>query len=133
MNKVILVGRMTRDEDIRYTEGENPMAIGRFTLAVDRKIKREGDQTADFINCKAFGKTAEFISKYFSKGRRIGVTGRISTGSYINREGIKVYYTEILVDETEFVDNAPKQDDNTTSPAFDCNIPSDIEEQLPWS
>lgn len=128
MNKVMLVGRMTRDEDLRYTEGENPMAIGRFSIAVDRKIKREGEQNVDFINCKAFGKTAEFINKYFGKGRRIGIAGRINTGSYVNSEGIKVYFVEVLIEDAEFVDNAPQQNNVSEYEAADS-----IEEELPWS
>ena len=128
MNKVMLVGRMTRNVDIRYTEGENPMAIGRFSIAVDRKIKREGEQNVDFVNCKAFGKTAEFINKYFGKGRRIGISGRLNTGSYVNRDGLKVYFVEVLVEEAEFVDNAPKQNDEE-----EFEVADSIEEELPWS
>ena len=87
MNKVILMGRLTRDPDVRYTQGENPMAIARYTLAVDRRFKREGEATADFISCVAFGKQAEFAEEYFRQGIRIVITGRIQTGSYTNRDG----------------------------------------------
>ncbi len=105
MNKVILMGRLTRDVEIRYTAGENSMAIARFTLAVDRKYKRDGEATADFINCVSFGKTAEFADKYFRQGLKIAVTGRIQTGSYTNRDGQKVYTTEVVVEEQEFAES----------------------------
>ena len=98
MNKAILMGRLTRDPDVRYSQGENPMAIARYTLAVDRRFKRDGEQSADFINCLAFGKSAEFAEKYFKQGTKIAVSGRIQTGSYTNREGVKVYTTEVLMD-----------------------------------
>ena len=93
MNKAILMGRLTRDPDVRYSQGENPMAIARYTLAVDRRFKRDGEQSADFINCLAFGRSAEFAEKYFKQGTKIAVSGRIQTGSYTNREGVKVYTT----------------------------------------
>ena len=97
MNKVILMGRMTRDAEVRYTQGENSSAVARFTLAVDRRFKRQGDeQTADFISCVAFGKTAEFIEKYGHQGTKFVVEGRIQTGSYTNKDGIKVYLDESL-------------------------------------
>ena len=89
MNKVILMGRLTSDPEVRYTQGENPMAIARYTLAVDRRFKREGEATADFISCVAFGKQAEFAEKYFRQGIRIVVTGRIQTGSYTKGTGIR--------------------------------------------
>ena len=102
MNKVILMGRLTRDPDIRYSQGENSTAVARYTLAVDRRFKRDGDQTADFISCVAFGRAAEFAEKYFHQGIKIAVTGRIQTGSYTNRDGVKVYTTDIVVEEQEF-------------------------------
>ncbi len=105
MNKVILMGRLTRDPDIRYSQGENSTAVARYTLAVDRRFKRDGDQTADFISCVAFGRAAEFAEKYFHQGIKIAVTGRIQTGSYTNRDGVKVYTTDIVVEEQEFAES----------------------------
>ena len=105
VNKVILMGRLTRDPDIRISAGEKGMAVGRYTLAVDRKYKREGDATADFISCVCFDKKAEFAEKYFRQGTRIAVSGRIQTGSYTNKDGIKVYTTDIIVDDQEFADS----------------------------
>lgn len=103
MNKVILMGRLTRDPEVRYSQGENATAIARYNLAVDRRFKREGDtQTADFINCISFGKTAEFIEKYVFKGTKIAVEGRIQTGSYTNKDGNKVYTTDVVVEQVEF-------------------------------
>ena len=107
MNKVILVGRLTRDPDIRYTQGDNAMCIARYTLAVDRRTRRTGNpeqQTADFIPCVAFGKTGEFVEKYLVKGTKVGVEGSIQTGSYTNRDGIKVYTMEVRVDSHEFME-----------------------------
>ena len=94
MNKVVLMGRLTRDPDVRYSQGETPLAIARYTLAVDRRFKRNGEQDADFINCVAFGRTAEFAEKYLKQGTKMVVSGRIQTGSYTNRDGVKVYTTE---------------------------------------
>ena len=106
MNKVILMGRLTRDPEVRYSQGgENPLAIARYTLAVDRRFKRDGEQTADFISCVSFGKTAEFAEKYFRQGMRITISGRIQTGSYTNRDGVKVYTTEVVVEEQEFAES----------------------------
>ena len=98
MNKVILMGRLTRDPEIRYSQGQNDMAIARYTLAVDRRFgKKEGEQNADYISCVAFGKSAEFAEKYLHQGIKIAVSGRIQTGSYTNREGNKVYTTDVVV------------------------------------
>ena len=108
MNKVILMGRLTRDPEVRYSQGENAMAIARYTLAVDRRFGRNnGDdqQTADFIGCVAFGRAGEFAEKYFRKGTKIAVTGRIQTGSYTNRDGVKVYTTDVVVEEQEFAES----------------------------
>ena len=117
MNKVILMGRLTRDAEVRYSQGENSTAIARFSLAVDRRFRRDGDeQTADFINCVAFGKTAEFIEKYINKGRQICVSGRIQTGSYTNRDGQKIYTTEVVVEEVDFADSR-RSDDTADTPA----------------
>ena len=104
MNKVILIGRLTRDPEIRYSNGDN-MAIARYTLAVDRRFKRDSEQTADFIPCVAFGRSAEFAEKFLQQGKKIAITGRIQTGSYTNREGAKVYSTEVIVEEQEFVES----------------------------
>lgn len=103
MNSVSLVGRLARDPDVRYTPSQ--MAVARFTVAVDRPFSRDSEQTADFISCVAFGKSAEFIEKYFTKGRPIGITGRIQTGSYTNKDGVKVYTTDVVADRVEFVGN----------------------------
>jgi len=124
MNKVIIIGRFTHDPEIKYTTGENATATARFSLAVNRRFKnKEGNYDADFINCVAFGKTAEFIEKYFTKGMAVGITGRIQTGSYTNKEGQKVYTTYVVVEETEFVesknkgtsDNVPNNNANSNS------------------
>ena len=103
MNKVILMGRLTRDPEVRYSQGENALAIARYTLAVDRRAaRREGEATADFINCVAFGRSAEFAERYLRQGTKIVVSGRIQTGSYTNSNGQKVYTTEVVVEESEF-------------------------------
>lgn len=154
MNKVILMGRLTRDPDIRYSQGENSTAVARYTLAVDRRFKRDGDQTADFISCVAFGRAAEFAEKYFHQGIKIAVTGRIQTGSYTNRDGVKVYTTDIVVEEQEFAEskNASSEGNfnrggsaapvgqnggvqNARMPELDdgfMNIPDGIDEELPF-
>lgn len=105
MNKVVLMGRLVRDPEVRYTQGENSMAIASYTLAVDRRRKKEGEQNADFIPCKAFGKGGEFAEKYLRQGIKIMVSGRIQTGSYTNKEGKKVYTTEVIVEEQEFAES----------------------------
>lgn len=102
MNKTLLIGRTTKDPDIRYTQSEQPMTIARFNLAVDRRFKKDGEQSADFISCVAFGKAAEFIEKYVFKGTKIAVEGRIQTGSYTNKDGNKVYTTDVVVEQVEF-------------------------------
>lgn len=113
MNNVSLVGRLTRPIELHYSQGDNPIAMCNLNVAVDRKFKKDGQPTADFINCKAFGKTAEFIEKYFDKGNRIGLTGSIQTGSYKNKDGATVYTTDVIVDNVEFVE--PKSSSNSTS------------------
>ena len=148
MNKVILMGRLTRDPEVRYSQGEQAMAIARYTLAVDRRFKRDNDQqTADFINCVAFGRAGEFAEKYFRKGIKIAVTGRIQTGSYTNKEGQKVYTTEVVVEEQEFAESKSASDQNSAaysapadrpSPSAAAgdgfmNIPDSIEEELPFN
>ena len=104
MNKVILMGRLTRDPEVRYSQGEKPLAVARYTLAVNRNVKRGAEQTADFINCVAFGGSGEFAEKYFHKGIKIAVTGRIQTGSYTNKDGQRVYTTDVIVEEQEFAE-----------------------------
>ena len=150
MNKVILMGRLTRDPDVRYSAGENALAIARYTLAVDRRFRRDGEATADFISCVAFGRVAEFAERYFHQGIRIVVSGRIQTGSYTNREGQKVYTTEVVVEEQEFAESKSASDQYAAShpsaPAPSAaaptpsavsadgfmNIPDGIDEELPF-
>lgn len=145
MNKVILMGRLTRDPEVRYSAGSN-LAVARYTLAVDRRFKRDGEPTADFIGCVAFGKSAEFAEKYFRQGLRIVVTGRIQTGSYTNKEGQKVYTTDVVVEDQEFAESKAASDAHTGSfqaapapapsaPAGDgfMNIPDGIDEELPFN
>lgn len=133
MNKVILCGRLTRDPEVRYSQnGSEQMAIARYTLAVDRRTK---DNNADFIGIVAFGKSAEFAEKYLRKGMKILVTGRIQTGSYTNKDGQKVYTTDVVVEEHEFCES--KQSGNETQPqsigeGF-MNIPDGIDEELPFN
>ena len=140
MNKAILMGRLTRDPEVRYTNGDKPMCIARYTLAVDRRFKREGQDGADFIPCVAFGKGGEFVEKYCKKGTKLAVTGRIQTGSYTNRDGQKVYTTEIVVEEQEFAESkAAQSGQQNTQPAKEddmdgfMNIPEGIDEELPFA
>ena len=114
----MLIGRLTRDPEVRYTQGDNAMAIARYSLAVDRRFKRDGEPDADFINCVAFGKAGEFAEKYLKKGTKIAVVGRIQTGSYTNKDGQKVYTTDIVVEEQEFVEskNNGSSDNNQSTP-----------------
>ena len=148
MNKVILMGRLTRDPEVRYSAGENALAIARYTLAVDRRFRRDGEASADFISCVSFGRTAEFAEKYFRQGLKIAVTGRIQTGSYTNREGQKVYTTEVVVEEQEFAESKATADSNNnyqpqqpvasqpTAPAGDgfMNIPDSVDDSgLPFN
>ena len=144
MNKVILMGRLTRDPEVRYTQGEQPMAIARYSLAVDRRFARnnqEGQQTADFISCVAFGKNGEFAEKYLHKGTKIAVEGRIQTRSYTNKDGVKVYTTDVVVESQEFAESKNAQSGNGgyanhQQPQADAdgfmNIPDGIEE-LPFT
>ena len=146
MNKVILMGRLTRDPEVRYSAGENSLAIARYTLAVDRRFKRDGDATADFISCVVFGKQAEFAEKYFRQGIRIVVSGRIQTGSYTNRDGVKVYTTEVVVEEQEFAESKAVSDSHVNRSASQpaapdmadssaegfMNIPDEIGGELPF-
>lgn len=133
MNTVILMGRLTRDPDVRYTQGEETMCIARYTVAVDRRKKDGG---ADFISCVAFGKGGEFAEKYLRKGTKITLRGHIQTGSYTNKDGQKVYTTDVVVDEQEFAESKGQQQDNTgyLPPDNDfMKIPEDIDEELPFS
>lgn len=113
MNKVILMGRLTKDPDIRYTQGAEPMCIARYTLAVDRRFKRNNEDGADFIRCVAFGKDGEFAEKYFNQGKKIVVEGRIQTGSYENQKGDTVYTTDIIIEHQEFAES--KGSDSTAN------------------
>lgn len=144
MNKVQLVGRLTRDPEIRYSQGENATATARFSVAVNRRFKNaEGNYDADFINCVVFGKSAEFVEKYFKKGMAIGLTGRIQTGSYTNKDGQKVYTTDVVVEETEFVESkgvSSADNSNNSRPAPNVannndfmSIPDGVDEELPFA
>ena len=131
MNKVVLVGRLTKDPEVRYAQNDNSTAIARFTVACDRKIKDSG---ADFISCVAFGKTAEFLEKYFFKGSKIGLTGHIQTGNFTNKDGQKVYTTDVIVDEVEFVESkSATSNEVTTSNDGFMNIPDGLDEDLPFN
>lgn len=134
MNRVILMGRLTRDPDIRWTQGQDQKCIARYTLAVDRRFKQEGGASADFISCVAFGHQAEFAEKYLRKGIKIAITGRIQTGSYTNREGQKVYTTDVVVEEQEFAESKSNNTQENPKPMPDdgfMKIPDGIEE-LPF-
>lgn len=128
MNKAFLMGRLTKDPEVRYSQGENSMAIARFTVAIDRKGKDAG---ADFISCVSFGKPADLIEKYFKKGNRICIAGHIQTGSYTNKDGAKVYTTDVVVDELDFVDS--KSDAPQSTPDNDVSAWSDVSETLPFA
>ena len=140
MNKVILMGRLTADPEVKYSAGENATAIGRYTLAVDRRFKKEGDATADFIRCVTFGKSAEFAMNYLHKGIKIAITGRIQTGSYTNKDGQKVSTTEVVVEEQEFAESknasggsaSTTQNNNAIDNGF-MNIPEGLDEELPFN
>lgn len=142
MNKAILMGRLTRDPDIRTSQGNPPVTIARFMLAVDRRFKREGEQNADFVSCVAFGKIADFIDNYMRQGTKIAVCGRIQTGSYTDREGRKVYTTDVIVEEVEFAESKKAAEGDTPreeraeGPAGDddfMSIPDGLEDELPFN
>lgn len=135
MNKAMIVGRFTRDPEIRVSSnGDNNTSLTRFTIAVSRKFKNaEGNYDADFISCIAFGKTAEFIEKYFKKGMAIGITGRIQTGSYTNKDGIKVWTTDIVVEDAEFVESKNASHSNGSDNTDFMSVPDIIEEELPFN
>ena len=155
MNKVILMGRLTKDPEVRYSQGATPLAIARYTLAVDRRQARSNngdEQTADFINCVTFGRSAEFAERYLRKGTKIAVTGRIQTGSYTNKDGVKVYTTEVVVEDHEFAESRNAGNDGGFNGGFNggftggnsapapsgagegfMNIPDGIDEELPFN
>ena len=149
MNKVILMGRLTRDPEVRYSQGDSATAVARYTLAVDRRFKRDGEASADFINCVVFGKSAEFAERYFRQGLKVVVSGRIQTGSYTNRDGVKVYTTDVVVEDQEFAESKAASESSmgsyrqaspspSPSPSADIgdgfmNIPDGIDEELPFS
>ena len=145
MNKVLLMGRLVRDPEVRYTQGNQSMAVARYTLAVDRRFKREGEQSADFIQCVAFGKSGEFAERYFRKGTKIVVEGRIQTGSY-EKDGQRVYTTDIVVEQQEFAESKANSDANAgggnyqQAPASNASvgdgfmsIPDGLDEELPFN
>ena len=151
MNKVILMGRLTRDPEVRYSQGDSPTAIARYTLAVDRRFNRNGDDaSADFIGCVAFGRSAEFAEKYLRKGTKIAITGRIQTGSYTNKDGVKVYTTDVVVEDQEFAESknsagndggfagnggfsgGGRPEPMAAGDGF-MNIPDGIDEELPFN
>lgn len=142
MNSVQLVGRLTRDPEVRYTDGGT--SIARFSVACDRRYSRDGEATADFISCVAFGKTAEFMEKYFRKGKKIGLIGRIQTGSYVNKDGQKIYTTDVIAENVEFVEskNAGEEGGSGRNPGVAMadigdgfmNIPDGVEDEgLPFN
>ena len=152
MNKVVLVGRLTRDPEVRYSQGNNATAVARYTVAVDRRFKRDGEPTADFIPCVVFGRSAEFAEKYFRQGMRVSISGRIQTGSYTNKDGNRVYTTDVVVEEQEFAESKAAASENAgggyqqagaaaptrpepTQAAGDgfMNIPDGIDEELPFN
>ena len=144
MNKVILLGNLTRDPEIRYSQGEKQMAVARFSIAVNRRFANDGETNADFFNCTAFGKTAEFIEKYFRQGSRMSLVGRIENNNYTNKNGEKVYSVQIMVEEVEFAERKTAQSNNQTQnqnqPAQTnggdddfMNIPDGIEDGLPFN
>lgn len=139
MNKVILMGRLTRDPEVRYSQGEKPTAVARYDLAVDRKFKKDGEPTADFIHCIAFGKNGEFAEKYLKQGVKIAVEGRIQTGSYTNKDGVKIYTTDVVVEGHEFCESKGANQQNNDRPKPSnansgefMSIPDGIEDELPY-
>jgi len=147
MNKVVLVGRLTRDPEVRYSQGDSATAVARYTVAVDRRFKRDNEPNADFIPCVVFGRSAEFAEKYFRQGMRVAISGRIQTGNYTNKDGVKVYTTDIIVEDQEFAESKAESDANrgsfqqsapSPSPRMDAgdgfmNIPDGIDEELPFN
>lgn len=139
MNKVILMGNLTRDPEIRYTQGEKTMAIARFSLAINRRFSRDGETNVDFFNCTAFGKHAEFVEKYFRQGSRMLLVGRIQNDNYTNKNGDKVYSVQIMADEIEFAERKQAGGNNNSEPEQKqddddfMEIPENIESELPFN
>ncbi len=138
MNKAILMGRLTRDPEVRYSQGENSLAIARYSLAVDRRYRRPGEPDADFISCITFGKAAEFAEKYFKQGLKVTVCGRIQTGSYTNKDGQKIYTTDVVVEEQEFAESKGSGSGDRPEPSKAVgdgfvNIPDGLDEELPFN
>lgn len=138
MNQWIGMGRLTRDPEVRYTQGQEQMCIARYTLAVDRRGAKDGQQSADFVSIVAFGKAGEFAEKYFKKGTKLVVTGRIQTGSYTNKDGQTVYTTEIVAEDQEFAESKKTENGSASVPAAAANegfmnVPEGIEEELPFA
>lgn len=138
MNKVELLGRLTRDPSISYTQGQEQMCIARYTLAVDRRRSRDGEAQADFISIVSFGKAGEFIEKYAHKGTKLAIIGRIQTGQYTNKDGQKVYTTDVVTEEIEFAESKSSQGQQSSGPQQDIgdgfmNIPDGIDEELPFN
>lgn len=139
MNKVILMGNLTRDPEIRYTQGEKSMAIARFSLAINRRFSRDGETNVDFFNCTAFGKQAEFVEKYFRQGSRMLLVGRVQNENYTNKNGEKVYSVQIMADEIEFAERKQAGGNNNAEPTQKqddddfMEIPENIESELPFN
>ena len=139
MNKVILMGRLTRDPEMRVSQGENALNIAKFSLAVDRRYQKNGEKETDFFNCTAFGKQAEFVDKYLKQGTKVLVTGRVQNDNYTNKEGQKVYSVQIIVEEIEFAESKNAESKPADKPAEDngeggwMNIPEGIQEELPFN
>ena len=148
MNKVILMGRLTRDPEVRYSQGESATAVARYSLAVDRRFKRDGEPSADFFNCVAFGRQAEFAERYLRQGTKMVVSGRLQTGSYTNRDGVKINTVDIVIEEQDFAES--KAASSTSAPVNNyqaspapapsanigdgfMNIPDGIDEELPFN
>lgn len=136
MNNVSLIGRLVRDPEVRYSQGEKATCVAKFTLAVDRKFKKEGEDSADFIGCTAFGKSGEFVEKYFHKGMKAAVVGEWRTGSYTNKDGNKVYTNDCFVTSVEFCESKGSNNaGNNTAPDDNSfmNIPANIDEEVPFN
>ena len=138
MNKIILLSRLTRDPEVRYSQGEKSMAIASFSVAVNRKFKRDGEPDADFFNCTAFGNQAQFVEKYLKKGTKILLSGRVQNDNYTNKEGQKVYSVSIIAEEIEFAESKGNSDtQQNTQPQFNAdgfmNIPTVLTESLPFN
>lgn len=136
MNKVELLGRLTRDPDIRYSNSEESIAVARFNLAVERRHRKDGQTESDFISCVAFGRSAEFAEKYLHKGTKIVLVGRIQTGNYTNQDGQKIYTTDVVAEEMYFAESKKEGSDGRSKPTDEngfMNIPEGIDEELPFN